>query len=83
MKEPIERMAKALVDNPAEQVLVSELETGNTLVMSSTLPKRMLAKSSGSRQGRPGHCGIYWLPHLGRQRNAQRLRLLTSDAAPT
>lgn len=49
MKEPIERMAKALVDNPAEQVLVSELETGNTLVIELNVAKEDVGKVIGKQ----------------------------------
>lgn len=49
MKEPIERMAKALVDNPAVQVLVSELETGNTLVIEFNVAKEDVGKVIGKQ----------------------------------
>lgn len=50
MKQLIERMAKALVDNP-EQVQVSEMEPDNTLVLELNVAKEDVGKVIG-KQGR-------------------------------
>jgi len=50
MKDLIEKIARALVDNP-EQVHVSEVETGNTLTLELTVAKEDIGKVIG-KQGR-------------------------------
>ena len=48
MKDLIEKIAKALVDNP-EKVQVSEIETENTLVIELNVAKEDIGKVIGKR----------------------------------
>ena len=50
MKDLIEKIAKALVDNP-EQVHIAEMETDNTLILELNVAKEDIGKIIG-KQGR-------------------------------